>query len=71
MDAAYSDLHANIIVNTSLKAPNGTATAGRSEKRMYKVKAGDTLSKIAQQFYGKASEYNKIFQANREPAKRP
>jgi nucleoid-associated protein YgaU len=29
------------------------------------VAAGDSLSKIAKQFYGNANEYNKIFEANR------
>ncbi len=32
----------------------------------YEIKSGDTLSKIAKQFYGKASEYPRIFDANRE-----
>jgi len=37
-----------------------------SMQRTYKVKAGDTLSKISQQFYGSANEYMKIFNANRD-----
>ena len=32
----------------------------------YVVKAGDTLSKIAEKYYGDASLYTKIFQANRD-----
>ncbi|SSY80484.1 peptidoglycan-binding protein LysM [Alysiella crassa] len=35
------------------------------ESRMYTVKSGDTLSKIAKEMYGNANEYNKIFEANR------
>jgi nucleoid-associated protein YgaU len=31
----------------------------------YDVKSGDTLSKIAKQFYGDANKYNQIFEANR------
>jgi nucleoid-associated protein YgaU len=31
----------------------------------YAVKSGDTLSKIAKQFYGDANKYNQIFEANR------
>ncbi|HPK65113.1 MAG TPA: peptidoglycan-binding protein LysM [Thermoanaerobaculia bacterium] len=31
----------------------------------YTVKSGDTLSKIAKEFYGKAMAYPKIFEANR------
>src|SRR5262249_39545277 len=34
--------------------------------RTYKVKSGDTLSKISKQFYGSANEYMKIFEANRD-----
>lgn len=35
------------------------------ESRFYTVKSGDTLSKIAQEMYGNANDYNKIFEANR------
>jgi nucleoid-associated protein YgaU len=31
----------------------------------YTVVKGDTLSKIAKEFYGNANEYNKIFEANK------
>ena len=33
--------------------------------RIHKVVAGDTLSKIAQTYYGKAGDYMKIFNANK------
>jgi LysM repeat protein len=36
------------------------------EVQVYEVKPGDTLSAIAQRFYGKASLYPKIFEANRD-----
>ena len=32
----------------------------------YVIKKGDTLSAIAKQFYGKANDYPRIFEANRE-----
>ena len=32
----------------------------------YEIASGDTLGKIAERFYGKASEYMRIFEANRE-----
>ncbi|MFC3192958.1 peptidoglycan-binding protein LysM [Marinicella sediminis] len=35
------------------------------ESRTYTVKSGDTLGKIAKEFYGNAMEYPKIFEANK------
>jgi len=37
----------------------------------YIIKKGDTLSAVAKQFYGKANDYPKIFEANREVIKDP
>jgi nucleoid-associated protein YgaU len=37
----------------------------------YVVQAGDTLSKIAKQFYGDAALYPQIFEANRDVLKDP
>jgi len=34
--------------------------------QIHVVQSGDTLSKIAQKYYGDASLYTKIFQANRD-----
>jgi nucleoid-associated protein YgaU len=39
--------------------------------RMYKVKPGDTLSKISQQFFGDPNQYQKIFEANRDKLSDP
>ena len=36
------------------------------EERVYEVVAGDTLGAISQKYYGKAGEYMKIFEANRD-----
>ena len=36
-----------------------------SAERFYEVVAGDTLGAISQMYYGKASQYMKIFEANR------
>jgi LysM repeat protein len=69
VDASYSDLHADIIVNSSLTPP--AAAPEKTESRTYTVQAGDSLSKIAQQFYGTASDYNKIFAANRDQLSDP
>ena len=42
-----------------------TATTAAPEAQYYEVKSGDTLSKIAKQFYGDANKYHQIFEANR------
>lgn len=42
-----------------------TVENAESEARFYTVKSGDTLGKIAKEFYGKAGEYVKIFEANK------
>ncbi|HEV2854878.1 MAG TPA: peptidoglycan-binding protein LysM [Thermoanaerobaculia bacterium] len=41
------------------------------ESQLYDVKPGDTLSKIAKQFYGDANKYQQIFEANRPMLKDP
>jgi nucleoid-associated protein YgaU len=74
-DSSYSDLTADITVDTSLPQPQqaaaATATAGGGAGRTYKVQPGDTLSKIAKEFYGNASDYNRIFQANQDKLQNP
>jgi nucleoid-associated protein YgaU len=64
IDAQYGDLNADITINSSLPQPQAAAAPAASSQRTYTVKSGDTLSGIAKEFYGKASEYNKIFEAN-------
>jgi nucleoid-associated protein YgaU len=68
VDSSYSDLTADITIDPSLPqpAPQSGGTGSQSRGKTYTVKPGDSLSKIAQQFYGKASEYNRIFEANRD-----
>ncbi|MCG6962331.1 MAG: LysM peptidoglycan-binding domain-containing protein [Acidobacteria bacterium] len=46
-------------------APQAPAPAPAPAERTYEVQPGDTLSAIAQRFYGSASSYMKIFEANR------
>jgi nucleoid-associated protein YgaU len=50
-DATYSDLHHEM-------------TTSGGETQTYTIKSGDNLSKIAKHFYGEASKYNDIAQAN-------
>jgi nucleoid-associated protein YgaU len=60
------DITADFPVDTSLQPQQGS-----SGGRTYKVKAGDTLSKISKEFYGSANEYMKIFEANRDQLTNP
>lgn len=44
---------------------------GGGAEQTYTVQKGDTLSHIAQQFYGKAGAWNQIFEANRDQLDNP
>jgi LysM repeat protein len=44
----------------------GSPSAAVDDGTQYYVKAGDALSAIAQQLYGDANKYSRIFEANRE-----
>jgi nucleoid-associated protein YgaU len=59
VNPAYDDITADLSVNSSLPQPAPAA-------EIYTVKPGDTLSKIAKQYYGNANEYMRIFEANRD-----
>ena len=39
--------------------------------RDYTIKSGDSLSKIAKEFYGNAGDWKKIFEANKDKIKDP
>lgn len=52
-------------------ADNLTAPSASGNVEYYVIKSGDTLSAIAQKFYGKGSAYPRIFEANREVIKDP
>jgi nucleoid-associated protein YgaU len=68
IDSAYQDLAADFTVDTSI-APAAAANASdhhHGDEQTYTVQAGDTLSKISKQFYGEASLYMSIFEANRD-----
>ena len=45
--------------------------APKVNQQQYTVKAGDTLSKIAEQFYGATGKWEKIYEGNRETLKNP
>jgi nucleoid-associated protein YgaU len=61
VDPKYPDLTVDISIDSTLPVP----------AKVYEVKAGDTLSKIAKQFYGDANKYMKIFDANKDQLKDP
>ena len=73
VDQGYSDLVADISIDSSLPQPAAAKPQGSNGGggRTYTVKSGDTLSKIAKEMYGNASDYNKIFQANRDKLSDP
>lgn len=52
--------------NNSVKAQQPSQA-----KREYTIKSGDSLSKIAKQFYGNAAEWEKIYKANQDKIKDP
>ncbi len=52
-------------------APAAVPAAPPAAERIHEVKPGDTLSAIAKHYYGKASMYMKIFEANRDQLNNP
>lgn len=48
-----------------------SSTAPPPNDRTYTVVKGDSLSKIAKQVYGSASQWKKIFEANQDTIKNP
>ena len=64
-----SELTADIISQGQQEAQE--ATRSRTAGQTYTVKSGDTLSKISQQFYGDAGQYQRIFEANRDKLNDP
>ena len=57
VDASFPDLTCDLSVDPSLAPP-------APQVKTYTVKAGDSLWKIAQQFYGNGSQYPKIIAGN-------
>jgi hypothetical protein len=61
VDPVHADVVADINIDASLPVP----------AKVHEVVAGDTLSKIAKKFYGDATKYMKIFDANKDQLKDP
>ncbi len=68
VDPAFSDLTCDIVIDPSMAPPPKPAAP---EAKTYTVQPGDTLSKIAKQFYGNANAYMKIFDANKDKLSDP
>ncbi len=80
VDPSYGDLICDITVSAvsaerTMTAGAGAAAPAEAEakaettpevRETYTVQPGDTLSKIAEQCYGSAREYMRIFEANRD-----
>ncbi len=71
VDASYPDLTADITVAGGQTQAAGAATGGGQSTRTYVVQPGDSLSKVARQFYGNPNDYMRIFNANRDRIKDP
>jgi len=56
---------------SSTAPPPEPAPPPASAPRIYTVVSGDSLSKIAQREYGKASLWPRIFEANKDQIKNP
>jgi LysM repeat protein len=68
VDPGYGDLTCDIGIDPSLASP---APAAPPPMKTYTVQPGDSLSKIAKQFYGNANAYMKIFEANKDQLSDP
>ncbi len=64
VDPNFSDLIADIQAPAAAAAAAGASSTPAA--RTYTVQPGDSLSKISKQFYGNASMYTKIFEANKD-----
>jgi LysM repeat protein len=71
VDPSFSDLTADITVDPNAPAASEQQAGPSSGGQTYTVQSGDTLSKIAKQFYGDANAYMNIFNANRDKLNDP
>ncbi|HUR37144.1 MAG TPA: LysM peptidoglycan-binding domain-containing protein [Terriglobales bacterium] len=70
----FSDVEAG---NSSTAKPDfsdvqsGSSSTASGGERLYVVRSGDSLSKIAQREYGDANKWQRIFEANKDKIKNP
>jgi LysM repeat protein len=68
---ASNELAVDIKVSPQAQAAAATVQGQTHTTNVYTVKSGDTLSKIAQHFYGNSGDYMKIFNANQDKLSDP
>ena len=75
---SLNDITCDLRVDPAAAPPPATQAAAASVsggssggRRTYTVAAGDSLSKIAKNFYGNANQYMKIFEANKDKLSDP
>jgi len=56
---------------SEVKADGLSAPPQQAKVEYYTIQKGDSLSAIAKRYYGKANDYPRIFEANREVIKNP
>ena len=78
VNPAADDITCDLTVDPAAAPPPAAAAATASASgasgrggRTYTVAAGDSLSKIAKNFYGNAAQYMKIFEANKDKLSDP
>ncbi len=74
----FSNVQGGSTTSEKKRADFGNVSAGVTSnagfvptERIYTVAPGDSLSKIAKEFYGKASRWPEIFEANRDQLSNP
>jgi nucleoid-associated protein YgaU len=65
------EIAADIRVTGTAAPAAPAAPAAAAAAKTYTVKAGDTLGKIAQEHLGKASDYMRIFEVNKDQLTNP
>ena len=75
---SFSDVNAGSTSRSTPAADFSDVTSGESTSapaassgKTYTVKSGDSLSKIAKAQYGDASQWKRIYEANRDKIKNP
>ena len=66
VDPSCSDIEIDLTVNPALASAQQTGAKAGGGLQTYTVKSGDTLWTIAQQVYGDAGQYMRLYEANRD-----